>query len=138
MARDAAPRLSIDDLLPDMRDVRVVDWPGTDRKVGLLLLRCAELQDAYFATRERFKRRDQAVDWAAKAQLDEEEGLQQVYRMLIDPEARRPEYRIFKSVEQARERLTPELRDHFVEEHLRLQDELVKSWLPASAGEAEE
>lgn len=132
MARDDAPvrRLSIDDLQPDVRDVQVIDWPGTDRKVGLLLLRVSELQEAHFAAREHFKRKAATVDWASKVSLDEEEALQQVYRMLIDPDAKAPEYRVFKSPEQARARLTPDQRDHFVGEHMRAQAEIAKSWAP--------
>lgn len=118
MARaDAAKRLTIDDLKPYIREVEVVDWPGTDRKVGLMRLNCEELQQAYFAMREHFRRQGQPVDLFSQEEHEAEEMLQQVYRMLIDPSSKVADYRVFSSADQARKRLDAYERRFFCALH---------------------
>lgn len=122
------PQLTIKDYKGEDREVHVIAWPGTDRLVGLMLLHCDELQAAHFDARKRFRDKGQDVDEHSELELTREEQLQLCYRMLIDPEARVPAARIFKSPNEARARLSPDERQLFVGEHIRLQTEKVEGW----------
>lgn len=97
---------TIDDYASSTREVNTVPWPGTDKLVGIMHLAVGELQDAHFEAREWFKKKSREVDLASMVELEREEVVQQCYRMLIDPDAKNADYRIFRSVSEARERLT--------------------------------
>jgi len=114
---DAPKRLTIDDIKPPGREVVVVDWPGRDRKVGLLHINCEEEQDSYFAMRSHFRKKDQSVDLFSQEATEAEEMLQQVYRMLIDPAAKVADYRVFSDADQARRRLSMSERAFFCRLH---------------------
>ena len=127
-------RLKIDDILgKDCRTVHVVKLPGTDKDVGLLMLRCSEIADAYFEAREVFRRKGlDVIDGNTLQPLQEELDLQYCYRMLVDPEAKIADARLFKTVDEARARLDTDLRSHFVDLHASKQVERVTSWAPAA------
>lgn len=109
----------IDELKPDEREVTVIKWPGTDRDVGLLHLNVGELLDAHCAARELFRKRGIAADpWSSEA-LEQEEMTQQVFRMLVEPDARVADARVFQSVDQCRKRLDAEERSWFCVQHER-------------------
>jgi hypothetical protein len=133
-------RLSIADIkgTVDRRDVHPVDWPGVEgRKVGLMELRCSEIQAAYFAARDRFARKGLAtIDEAARDAFDEELEVQYCYLMLVDPEARAAKFRMFKTADECRDRLDPDERGFFRVQAAKLQAEKVRGWrLPSAVDE---
>lgn len=132
MTKPEPRRISIADIkgAVDRREVHEVDWPGVEgRRVGLLELRCAEIQAAYFAARDRFARAGLAsIDEAAREAFNEELEVQYCFRMLVDPEARVAKFRLFKSVDECRERLDPDERAFFATEQIRRQAEKVIGW----------
>lgn len=121
-------RLTINDLKPKDREVRLVKWPGSDVEVGLMLLRCNELQEAHLAARAWFRKKGQDIDFASAEELEGEEMLQQVFRMLIDPASCVAKDRVFTTDKEARERITSDERDYFIEQHKAFQAEVVRSW----------
>jgi len=132
-------KLSIADILgKDCRDVHVVKWPGTEKSVGLLMLRCSEIADAYFDARERFRRKGLEIDESTLQALQEELDLQYCYRMLVDPEAKIADARLFKDATEARDRLDSDLRVFFCDKHAGFQVARVQSWTPVPPAETEE
>lgn len=123
-----AKKLTIRDFKPKDRRVDLVRWPGTERHVGLMQLNCAEVQAAHLAARARFRNRGQDVDEFSRAELQAEESLQCCYLMLIDQDACVADARVFASADQARTELGPDLREYFMNEHVRLQTELWEGW----------
>jgi hypothetical protein len=120
-------KLGIADFKPLLeREVFPVTWPGTDKRVGVLILRCAEVQESHFAARAHFAKKAREVDQPSMAEFSYEEDAQLCYRMLIDPEARVADARIFKSADEARGMLDIDERAFFVSEHQRLQLELAR------------
>jgi hypothetical protein len=111
--------------LPEKRRIETVTWPGTEKETGLLYLSCKEAQDAYFDARDWFDKRCQPVDSDSAEQLALEVRYQSVYRMLVDPELKNPNERIFASMASFRARMTPTLAEWFMEKHLELQSEEV-------------
>jgi len=124
----------------DLRTVHAVDWPGVPgKKVGLLELRCNELLDAYFAARETFSRKGwEDIDAVAAVAFADELNLQYCFRMLVDPDACNPKFQVFKTADEARERLSAAERSYFVELHLEKQHDTAAAWFPEKADEGDE
>ncbi len=117
----AARKLGIGDLKSLKRQIETVPWPGgAERQVGIMKLNCLELQESYFAARERFEQRQVAVDLLSKPYLDEEEAYQHVYRFLIDPDRRAPPGRVFPNANKVREALTFDEVQYLMREYRRL------------------
>lgn len=134
---DGARRVTIDDIKPDLREVKAVEWPGTGRQVGVLHLNVGELLEAHAAARETCKRRGIPADmWSAEA-IEAEEMTQQCYRMLVDPEARIADARVFTSIEQVRKRLDAEERGHFCAQHERLYGAAARGLIAEDQGASE-
>lgn len=133
MKTDRKPTLTIADVKgPDRRDVRQTEWPGLERQIGVLELRCSEIQSAYFAARERFAKAGLAtIDPQALDAFGEELEIQCCFRMLVDPEAREAKWRLFKTADECRERLSPDERGYFYGLQAALHRERVASWAPA-------
>jgi hypothetical protein len=132
--------VTIADILgKDVRTVHRVRWPGTDKDVGLLMLRCSEIAAAYFDAREWFRRKglEAIEDGSTLEALQQELDLQYCFRMLVDPEAKIADARLFAAVEDARARLSTDERTHFVDLHATKQLEAVQSWTPAPPPEEE-
>jgi glutamate/tyrosine decarboxylase-like PLP-dependent enzyme len=117
------------------REVHPVPWPGLERQVGIMELRCSEVLDSYFAARALFAKKGltHSEDQAAARAFSEELETQYCYRMLLDPEATVAEARIFKSADEARAELSPDERGWFVERHQEFQETRVSSWTPDAA-----
>ena len=80
-------RLTIDQVKPPgPRDIKSVLWPNAHREVGVMKLNCAELLDAHIAARDYFRKRMVPADMWSAPELEKEEQVQQVARMLVDPE----------------------------------------------------
>lgn len=125
--------MKIEDILGrDVRTVHRVKWPGTDKDVGLLMLRCSEIASAYFDAREWFRRKGLGAieDGSTLEALQQELDLQYCFRMLVDPEAKIADARLFATVEDARARLSTDERTWFVDQHAAKQLETVQSWTP--------
>jgi len=112
--------MKLDDYIGKLREVGTAMWPGTEREVGILLLSCADVQAAAFAARDHFKRQVQPVDGPMADSFQWEWEYQLVYRMLLDPDSKRPEDRLFATAGQLRERLTPDQVQYFLDEHAKL------------------
>lgn len=106
----------------DQRAIRIVDWPGVDKPVGILLLRCEDVQDAAFEARARFERKRHPVDGTFAELFRYEWEYQLVARMLVDPEQPGPEGRLM-SGDQARASLTPDQVAWFLSQHGELRAE---------------
>jgi hypothetical protein len=130
----ATQRVTIADILgKDVRTVHRVRWPGTDKDVGLLMLRCSEIAAAYFDAREWFRRKglEAIEDSSTLLALQQEYDLQLCYRALVDPEAKIADARLFKDAADARSRLDVKERVHFASLHGEKLDEREESWTPA-------
>jgi hypothetical protein len=109
--------------LSGVRETVLLPWPGTGKQVALLLLSCADVQDAAFEAAEHFARRRQRTDGVLTDLFQWEWEYQLVARMLLDPDSKRPQDRIFTDATQLRAALTPDLVQWFLDRHaeLRLQ-----------------
>ena len=101
----------------DVRDTIEVEWPETGKMVSLLILRCDEIQAAYFAARERFERRSQSVDLFSNEELERERNLQEVFRMVLKEGSNSPKARVFASADEARRRLSLDEVGYFQKIH---------------------
>jgi hypothetical protein len=111
------------------RRIETIGWPGDDsRTVAILYLVAKETQDAYFGARKHFEANSQAVDMAAGFQFELEHTYQLVQRMLLDPVAKDPEKKLFKTTDDVRRRLTPNEIDWFVAAHERIQKGELLNW----------
>ncbi len=110
------------------RDVAAIDWPGQERRANIMMLNCAEIQQAHFAARNWFERKGQPVDDANERTFTDEENIQLVYRMLIEEDSVNPKAQIFSSADEARAFLGPDECAYFIGEHIRLQTERVTLW----------
>lgn len=121
----------LDDLCPSgPRDVHEVAWPGSDKTVSLLQLSCAEIDDALTASRERLRKRGLSIDAPAVAiMLTNEDHVQLCYRALLEPGARDPKARLFKSPDEARGRLTGDQRDYFISWLFYYQRQAAEAWV---------
>lgn len=106
----------IDVLSPDIRIVNRLKWPGTEREVGILDLRCSELEDCEVDAREHLVRRGLNIDAPTSAALLERElQVQIAWRILVEPDSKgQPQYRLFKTADETRTRLDPDTRGYFV------------------------
>lgn len=118
------------------RMVRVVQWPGLQREVGVLRLVCSEIQAAYFAAREHFSRQRRELDAVAQRPFQDEVDYQLVALMLIDPSSRRPEDRICRNADELRRALEPDEVAWFLEQHMRMQEEQLASWRETPASDS--
>jgi hypothetical protein len=119
-------RLKIADVRPGGREVFPVTWPG-GREVNLLLLRCSDLQAAHFAAVERFKKQDQPMDTiTALEEFGREKNLQEVFRMVLRPDSKLPNDRLFKDADEARAELGIDEVQFFEEKHAELTRETLK------------
>lgn len=132
MPRERSPKhLKASDFKAADREIAVVPWPGTGQQVGVLLLNCAELQQAHLDARRRFRKMGQDLDLYSAEELEAEEMLQQCYLMLVDPSARVATARIFESADQARDVLDANERALFCGEHQKQMQERLDSWTSA-------
>ena len=110
------------------RETNIISWPGKECKVSVLQLNCAEIQKAHFAARNWFDRKGQQVDEANHQAFADEESVQLIYLMLLEEDSVNPNARIFLSVDETREYLSPDECTYFIGEHIRLQTERVEKW----------
>jgi len=106
----------LDKYSPKGRKVHPVKWPGTGRTVGILMLRCDETLKCEVEAREELAKRGLGLEALINRDLlVREEEIQQVYRMVVDPESKgQKEHRVFKSSDEVRTRLEPWERSYFV------------------------
>lgn len=118
MARETGERkrLSAADIYQG-REVTVEEWPGLGVKVGILHLNCQELLDAHVEARALFRKRNVPADPWSSEELEREEMVQQVFRMLLDCEDQTGEFRVFKDAAEARGKLSPVWRAYFCARH---------------------
>jgi AraC-like DNA-binding protein len=99
-------RVKFKDIRASRRDVFQVDWPGTKRKVGILLLRCSEIQAAHFAAIEHFQKQVQPTEGMSMAEFVREKELQEAFLMLLQPGSQLPGDRLFGKADEARHELS--------------------------------
>lgn len=115
-------RLTIEDVRPLRREVFTEEWPGA-REVNLLLLRCSDVQAAHFAAVEHFQNSGQPMDSVSYPEFVREKELQEVYRMLLQPDCKEPKCRLFKTAKDAREALSLDEIAWWLDRHQRRIDE---------------
>lgn len=100
--------------------------------MAVLYLSVEEIHEAYRDARARFDRQGIPVDEHSALIIDQEWGIQQAYRMLYDPDIRdpKPEYRIFKSVDEVRQTLSINHLQHFMSVQSQLSVKEYKDWHP--------
>lgn len=116
-------KLSIKDIRADQREVSLIKWPGTEKEIGLMLLRCGEIQEAHFAAVEWFQKKIQLMDGVNLAEFIREKERQEIFRMLLQPDSKRPQDRLFNSAEDVRRELDLDEVAYFQAEHQRLTEE---------------
>jgi len=67
-------------------NVRLIDFPGTTRKVALRVLSIAERQEAVFSTERHFKAEKIETSMVTANEYDAEVATQMLFRALRDPE----------------------------------------------------
>jgi hypothetical protein len=110
------------------RDIKPITWPGTEKQLGLMLLTVGELQQSHFDARAWFAKQGQDVDLYSKTQLDLEEQYQMIFRMLIEADAKIANARVFHSVKEVRETLSPDERDWFIAQYHSVLVERAQLW----------
>lgn len=94
--------MTFKDVRPGGRDVVQLEWPS-GKAFGLLLLRCDEIQQAHFDAVDLFMRKGQPIDGISSVgEFQREKELQEVYRMLLEPDQVDPKRRLFKTAMGAR------------------------------------
>lgn len=106
----------IDMLAADIRQVDKLAWPGKEQEIGILALRCDEIEDAEVDARTHLRKRGIDVDALSSADLlSREFQVQLAYRMMVEPDSKgQAEFRLFKSADELRKRLDPDSRGYFV------------------------
>ena len=114
----APDKLTIDLVKPlGPRNIEKVLWPGLVREVGVMQLHCDELLDAHVAARDHFRKLGVPADMWSASELENEEVVQQVALMLVDPDDRTGESKIFKDAKDARQRLSHVERAFWCAQH---------------------
>lgn len=125
---DKPKRITLDDIVSRDRDVFQVPWPGTEKLVGLMLLRCGEVQDAHFDAVEWFKRKVQQNDGVSAFEFLREKERQEVYRMILQPDTKRPEDRLFSTANDLRKRMSLDEVAYFQNLHEAKNAEVTKAF----------
>lgn len=94
----------------------------------LLYLHCNEQQAAYFAAREHFELKNQALDSIGEAQFNLELEYQLVLLMALQPGARDPKARLFSDVAEVRASLTPNEVEEIIQAHMNEQATEIAAW----------
>ncbi len=110
------------------RDITLIDWPGSAKNIGLMLLNCDEVQQCHLEARAWFRRNGQDVDLFSTDELEREERHQQVFRMLVDPDAKTAQSRVFATIAEARKTLLPDELFYFLHKHDERATAVVKDW----------
>ncbi len=87
------------------KNVKVIDWPGTEDKVGISILTEAETQEAAFDTERLFKKHGIEYSFAVSDAYQAERNTQTLVRALVDPDKRDPKgnpVRLFKNADELR------------------------------------
>ena len=127
MAEGKQKRL-IDRILSRERDIKLIQYPGTEENVGLMLLNCSELQESHFTARKWFAKKCQEVDDTSHIQFLAEEEIQQCFSFLIDPDSGNGVDKLFASDKEARKRLGVEERAYFIDQYSAFLNEKIKGW----------
>ena len=119
---DEKNKLTIENYKQKLRKVEVVEWPDSGKKVGIMQLNYAEIQEAYFAARESFSKRGYQQISADDMEFDTEKLIQRVYLFLVDPDSRTGEkkYRIFNNCDECKQFLTSKEMLYFASNYLEL------------------
>lgn len=127
-------KLSIKDIKPDVRDIYPVKWPGGEREVNLLLLRCDEVQEAQFATVDFFKRKMQVCADVNYGEFLREKERQEVRLMILLPDSNNPKDKLFPTADELRKSMDLDEVAYFQRQHELLNTERLKK-LGLLAGE---
>lgn len=100
--------LNIDTLKAGKHAVKVIDWPGTNKKIGITVLTDQEFSDAHFAVEQVFKKNGVEFSAATVDLYTSEQNTQILARALVHPENRHKNgdpVRFFSSADELRELL---------------------------------
>ena len=96
--------------------VKLINFPGTDKKVAIRILSTHDLQMATFATERLFKSEKIEVNMVSAAEYDAEKAIQILYLALKDPQ--NLDQSICKNVTEFRKALTKNERDILIDEYI--------------------
>lgn len=94
-------------------NVKVITWPGTDEKVGLIVLTEAEKQRAAFETEKKFKSSGVEYNYGTAETYQSEQNTQMLVLSLVDPDKRTP---LFKSADDLRPLLVTGVKSILIEQ----------------------
>ncbi len=130
----------IEKLKAGKRNIKIIEWPGTDEKVGITVLAEGELQDAQFATERLFKAAGIDVTASTIDAYGAENNTQILARALVDPAKRREDGTcepLFPDVDALRAVITSEVKGPLIDAYNAFQDECSPSPLSLSDDEME-
>ncbi len=104
------------------RNLRVIDFPGSDRKVGLRVLTNAESQAAFFAAAEHFEKRGVEIGADTIEAFEDEHTVQQLALALRDPDD--PDTAFAKNADQLRALITRDEKSALVDEYTAFEQEV--------------
>ncbi len=126
----------LDKLKAGKKNVRKLNFPGTDEGVGLTVLTEAEVQQAIFAAERHFKDCGIEISSTTLGAYNAEVNIQLLALALVDPRKGdspgRPYAPAFRSADELRNNITREARDALVEEYNAFEDECSPSPLRMS------
>jgi hypothetical protein len=91
-------------------------------------LHCADQQETYRRSRERFNDQKLDVDSVGSIQFNLEWQYQMVALMLLRPDAQDHEAKLFTDANEVRRELTPNETTWFIDQHTLMQQEEMKDW----------
>lgn len=124
----ADERMTPEEVHPDIREIHPVLWPGEDKEISFLILRCDEIQEAHFDTVNYFKKKNQPMDGVNYEEFQREKERREVFRMVLQLGSKLPSDRLFKTPEELRRKLSLDEVSYFQFKHRTFTEEKIKTW----------
>ncbi len=87
------------------KNIKTLNFPGTDQQIGLTVLTDGEVQEAVFSAERHFKDKDIEITATTLGTYNSEVNAQMLFRAIVDPEKRKTDgtYELaFKRIEDLR------------------------------------
>lgn len=118
------------------RNTRKIKFPGTDQDMVLRVLSNAEIQEALFATENRFKAKKIKISSTTVEAYEDENATQILFRALRDPQD--PDRPFAENADELRKLLTRDEKDILVDAYNGLEKEVSPSVTKLSEKELED
>lgn len=103
--------------------IKIVQWPGKDRTVGIKILSCHDFQQADFETQKYFKNQKIDLTIFNNDEYEMEKDLRVLVRFLVEDEDGE---QVFKKPSEARKDLTLQERGYFNDHYNKWSSDLWK------------